>query len=129
MTSQTSSVALYLLSVKQKVGASDSLDSELLKALENSVQEEMDEQLRILNEREIMDRQIRNLIIKVRDESYDAMAASTRDDSATRLETEGDEYSAGVKNMKMGKKENIKEKMSQGVTYATMAITRFSRQV
>ena len=33
----------------------------------------MDEQLRILNERSIENRELRDLIIKIRDESYDAI--------------------------------------------------------
>ena len=47
----------------------------LVRAVEKGVQDEMDEQLRILNEKAIHDKHLRTLIIKIRDESYDAVAS------------------------------------------------------
>ena len=41
----------------------------------------MDEQLRILNEKEIKDRNLRDMIIKVRDDSYDALASQGKDEN------------------------------------------------
>ena len=52
----------------------------LISAVEKGVQNEMDEQLRILNEKEIVDRSLRDMIIKVRDDSYDALASQGKDE-------------------------------------------------
>ena len=49
----------------------------LIRAVEQSLQDEMDEQLRILNEKGIQDRELRDMIISIRDDSYDAMASQT----------------------------------------------------
>ena len=48
----------------------------LLGAIEKGIQNDMDEQLRILNENEIEDAELRKLLIKIRDESFDLMDKS-----------------------------------------------------
>ena len=58
----------------------------ILSAIEKGVQDEMDEQLRILNEKSIKDKDLRALIIQIRDDSYDIMAMRNKDE--TTLEKE-----------------------------------------
>ena len=65
--------------------------------------------MRILNEKGIKDKELRNLIIKVRDESYDAMASLRKDDLVLEIES--------------------KTKLYQTFAYTTMAIMRISRQI
>ena len=43
--------------------------------------------MRILNEKGIKDKELRNLIMKVRDESYDAMASLGKDDLVLEIES------------------------------------------
>ena len=55
----------------------------MVAAIEKGLQDEMDEQLRILNEKDIKDKDLRNLIIAVRDESYEAVASQGKDEAST----------------------------------------------
>ena len=48
----------------------------LLGAIERGIQTDVDEQLRILNENEIEDAELRKLLIKMRDESFELMEKS-----------------------------------------------------
>jgi len=97
-----------IVSSCDKVGRREDLDA-MVAALEKGFQDEMDEQLRILNEKGIKDKEMRSLIIKGRDESYDALAAQGLDE--TLLEKQ------------------VKSPIYQSTLYATMAVMRLSRQV
>ena len=72
VSTASTSITLNILSL-QSLKETDKEKFEILKAIEKIVQDEMDEQLRILNEKGIKERTIRDMIIKVRDESYDAI--------------------------------------------------------
>jgi len=46
----------------------------------------MDEQLRILNEKGIKDKELRSLIIQIRDDSYDILALRDKDEATLAKE-------------------------------------------
>ena len=46
----------------------------------------MDEQLRILNEKGIKDKELRSLIIQIRDDSYDILALRDKDEAILQKE-------------------------------------------
>ena len=70
----TTGPALSIISQLCESIGSEKEKNMLIRAVEQSLQDEMDEQLRILNEKGIKDRELRDMIISIRDDSYDAMA-------------------------------------------------------
>lgn len=69
----------------------------------------MDEQLRILNDQQISDKKLRALIIKARDESYDAIVSLEKDETTLERDQKHPLYQIGQ--------------------YATLAVMRLSRKL
>ena len=55
----------------------------------------MDEQLRILNDQQISDKKLRALIIKARDESYDAIVSLEKDEATLERDQKHPLYQIG----------------------------------
>ena len=80
-----------------------------ISAVEKGVQDEMDEQLRVLNDKGIKDKEMRKLIMKARDESYDAVTSREKSEEALEKEQKSPIYQFGI--------------------YTTMAVMRLSRRL
>ena len=48
----------------------------MIGGIEKGIQDDIDEQLRMLNDKQIEDKELRQMIIKIRDNSYDLMEES-----------------------------------------------------
>lgn len=93
---------------------SKDLNDLLVGGVEKGIQDEIDEQLRILNENNVEDKEVRKLIIKMRDESYDLMSDSGK---LERIEHSIED------------KKSNEYMLFTGSKWATISMMRLARQI
>ena len=86
----------------------------LLGAIEKGIQNDVDEQLRILNENEVENTELRKLLIKMRDESFELMEKSGKQEKIER---------------KIEDEKSTDYLIYQAGSWATYTLMRVARQV